>query len=566
MLKITTMMRGMNMIKKLAFVVLMGCLLSAGSTLAQTTCPADVILAFARAGSACLNTGRDQVCYGNGAVTAQGFGGAALFNLPGDRTSTEGVQQLVLGGGAEYSIAQAAFQGSLPTNDQRAITLLAFGDVALTHQVQPRTEIRVTATGTVNIRELPTATAPVLAQIGVRESLIAFARSQDSAWVQVILPGQGTRDDLIGWASLESLTVTGDLNTLALSLNLPGDPLPNANPFQKLTLRTGRDDAPCTGTPESGVLLQAPGSGIALLILNDSLRLSLSGTAFIQADDGTMVINVLDGEALIGLGEFSAQPDYPAGTRGVMTNGTLAPAEPYDPADLAGLPINNLPVRFRVPTPLTAEQIAQAHAAYLARFVTPTPPPPDPTVQAQCRRTVRQNADLRAGPGLNYEIANSIAAGTRIFPALASPDSEGGLWYQLPNSNWISAGLVEETGMCDPVPVTSRADAPSTNFVSLETCESTNGPIRAGQTVTVEFVPPAYETLSEAQNATRWDAGEIRVENRSLRVRASQPIRIANDRWVRTFSAVWTAATGTFRISGQRLDYQVICDISVAVG
>ncbi len=543
--------------KKLILILFLLIIVSAAPLMAQQSCPADVILALARAGSACLNTGRDQACFGNGSVTAQGFGGETLFSQTGNIVDAELIQVLQVGGGSEYSAAIARIQGTLPTADQQSVVIFAFGTAQITNLAPPTNEVLIAATGTLNVRTQPDSTAPIVTQVGVRDSLTANGRIADNSWLRVIVP-QRSAPDLIGWVAQDVINVTGDVNTLTVIRDPETERY--LHPFEVIEISTGEDDAPCAATPESGILLQTPNITDPVAFTINGQSMTIAGTVFMQASSTTALeISILTGEVVFADGVF-----LPAGS--LYRVGVSTEPEPFDAVSLAAMPINNLPARFRLTAPITAESYAAALIAYQARFVTPTPPPPDPTIEAACRRTVRFNADLRAGAGTNYEIVNPIAAGTRIYPVIASPDLNGDLWYQLSNSNWISAAFVEETGNCDPLPITGRADAPSTNGLILETCESTNGPIRAGQTVTIEFVPPAYDNINDANNATRIDPGRIFIENRRIRPTVSAPIAIGSGRYIRTFSTTWQADSGTFRITGDRLTYTVICDIVVPVG
>ncbi len=543
--------------KKMILLLFSFIIVSAAPITAQQSCPADVILALARAGSACLNTGRDQACFGNGSVTAQGFGGESLFSQPGNIVEAEQINTLQVGGGSEYSAAIARIQGTLPTADQQSIVIFAFGTAQITNLAPPMNEILISATGTLNVRTQPNATAPILTQVGVRDSLTANGRISDNSWLRVIVPQRG-EPDLVGWVTQDVINITGDVNMLTVIREPETERY--LHPFEVIEVSTEMDDAPCTGTPESGILLQTPNITDPVTFTINRQVMTIAGTVFLQASNpAALEISVLTGEVVLEDGMY-----LPAGA--LYRFGSSTTFEPFDAASLAAMPINNLPARFRLPAPITEEGYAAALTAYQARFATPTPPPPDPTIEAACRRTVRFNTDLRAGAGTNYEIVNSLAAGTTIYPVVAAPDLNGDLWYQLPSSSWISAAYVEESGNCDPLPVTGRADAPNFNGLILETCESTNGPIRAGQTVTIEFVPPAYDNINDANNATRIDPGRIFIENRRIRPTVSAPIAIGSGRYIRTFSTTWTAESGTFRITGDRLTYTVICDIVVSVG
>ncbi|MEO1289399.1 MAG: hypothetical protein AAFV93_16675, partial [Chloroflexota bacterium] len=109
-------------------------------------------------------------------------------------------------------------------------------------------------------------------------------------------------------------------------------------------------------------------------------------------------------------------------------------------------------------------------------------------------------------------------------------------------------------------------DAPMSNTLILETCDTTNGPLRSGQWVTIEFIHGSWRTLGEAQNATTIDRGRITVNQQWLWVDAAPPRQVAEERFYRTFSGSWLAEAGTYRITGGRLTYSVICDVTVPLG
>src|SRR5689334_4524160 len=99
--------------KRLHFLWLLFFLIPA-AVIAQEACPANVIRAFARAGSACTDVERNQVCFGNG--TVQGlFDSRATdsFALVGERADVGLMQQLIVSSETEYSIASMQLHMSL---------------------------------------------------------------------------------------------------------------------------------------------------------------------------------------------------------------------------------------------------------------------------------------------------------------------------------------------------------------------------------------------------------------------------------------------------------------------
>jgi len=129
---------------------------------------------------------------------------------------------------------------------------------------------------------------------------------------------------------------------------------------------------------------------------------------------------------------------------------------------------------------------------------------------------------------------------------------------------------VYQEGECPEIPVIEEVPPQPYNIYSMERCESLNGPLRVGQRVTIQFTPPAFESLAAAQQAQNIDPGRIEVDNRNLRVTATSPVRLGTvgytDRYVRTFEAIWTAEGGNFRIASARLSYELVCEVTVPFG
>jgi hypothetical protein len=167
--------------------------------------------------------------------------------------------------------------------------------------------------------------------------------------------------------------------------------------------------------------------------------------------------------------------------------------EPYRAADVQSLPVNNLPYRTAIAQSLTVAELEQRIAEHLSKAEATEAPELVAVDDKRCQRVLKRRVTLWAGPGLFYEAINELPAGRAIDPVLQTTDGDQKVWWQLRGSNWIQTSQVEQTGECPPIPVTTTAVAPNTNFLSLETCQTRNGPLRAGQQVTIQFIPPAWE-------------------------------------------------------------------------
>jgi hypothetical protein len=537
-----------------------GFLLSVSSwlpALAQPTCPAAVLLDLSRAASACYGLEREQACIGGEAVVASGFNNAALpFNQVGDRAAIDDLETLLLTPVADaVAVVSLTLQANLTDVEARQATLLLVGEVTLTNEIQPQPEVTAFAQATANLRAEPRPDGDILARVGVTESVIVTGRTRDGNWLRARL-----RDsNAIAWVAAE--VVTGDgLNRLPVVE--PGVPV--YRPFEQITLQTG-DASYCEGALPAGLLVQSPGLDTPVRLNINDAWVEMAGTFFIRATGGLM-IDALAGQAVVG------ETAIPAGAQGVV-EGLAVTVAGYDPAGLASLPLTNLPTFVRPAAPLTAPQIATIQADYtaaLAAQAAPTPAPA-PVVDNACRRFLRRDASLYAGPGDFYEVINGLQSGAAVTPIFQTTDPDGAVWYQLRGSNWLPASMVVEAGACQPIPVTTNVQAPGSNELSLETCQTTNGPLRAGQQVRIVFTPPPFQTYVDARDARRIDPGRITIGSQGYWPRATQPVLIAgtigedDERWLVQFYILWEAVPGTFRIEGDRVSYTPICTITVPV-
>lgn len=181
-------------------------------------------------------------------------------------------------------------------------------------------------------------------------------------------------------------------------------------------------------------------------------------------------------------------------------------------------------------------------------------------------------------PGLTGATVYSVivispAGDRRAFDSETTTDTRGAVWWQLENSGWIARADVVERGDCSgkAVPIAGRVAAPPTNTYSLERCESFSGPVRSGQRVTFEFIPPAWDNIGEALAALRTDPGRFIINSNQYYATVSAPFQLGENvdplegRYLRRFALIWTAEPGTYRITGDWLHYEPICDLTVPV-
>jgi hypothetical protein len=121
--------------------ILASCLLLSLSAMAQEDCPAIVQTALEAVDSLCAETGRNQACYGNLALSAESREGAAnlSFEQPGDLANLADVASLTLNAmdaeNSTWGVALLRVQANLPeTLPGQNVTMLLFGDVEISNR------------------------------------------------------------------------------------------------------------------------------------------------------------------------------------------------------------------------------------------------------------------------------------------------------------------------------------------------------------------------------------------------------------------------------------------------
>ncbi len=535
--------------------------------IAQESCPADVLRAFARAGTACTDVERNYACYGNGSV--QGVFDARSndsFGLVGERADTNYMQQLLVSSFDDYGVALIQLQMSLvDTELGRNVMLLAFGEVTLTNHVPVRPTVPIESTGVLNIRALPDREADILAQYPLRTTITANGITAEGGWLRVEIPDTSE----IGWVAHDVIATADDVTTL----NIVDVNTPFFRPFQLFSVITGSGEW-CAGAPQSGLLVQAPNTVDAVEMTINGVDVRLSGTMVVQIVPGAaMTIRQLDGDTLLQIDSdkqwlvAGSEVNIPIDVA-LNLSGSLLPARPIETSALTGLPVNNLNYRVRLSEPTPQAEIDAQITALEAEqsLITDSSTDNDVMSGQRCIRTAQGRATLYAGPGTFYEVIREIGNGSRLYPVLRLTDSEGVSWLQLNNGHWILASSTESEGQCREIPITEIVQPPLYNMLVLETCDTSNGPIRSGQWVQIEFVDGGWPTYEEALLAPRIDPGRITVNQQRLWIEASSPRNVAEERYYSTFSGAWYAESGTYRIVGNRLSYSVICDVTVPLG
>jgi hypothetical protein len=496
--------------------------------------------------------GTDALCLGNGQAAITYQDGTTATLQPGDVIPSASIERVTLiAADGETPILRLNLRGEARDSDAAQIALVAFGEVWIENPSAPLLTLNALTTGAANIRQQPRADAPILARFNVNDGAILDGRTSDGVWLRVRLPNS----DQSGWLAREVVNAQGNIEALAI---LDETSPPPETPFSRIVWDVSAAPPLCDGALSAGILMQTPDPVDPVILQPHWGEFRFAGTMYISHGLGLAMIQ--------GFAALDQTTYVPAGAR-TSGNGVV----PYSPDALSTLPLTSLPRVAPFPAPITEAEIAAAQAAFVTvEQPTPTPAPTLPAEDTTCRRIVQRDSTLYAGAGDFYEAINEIEAGASVDPVFQTRDPDGGVWWQLRGSNWIAAALVRETGNCQPIPLMDRVVPPSNNTLSLETCESSNGPVRAGQQVEIYFTPPAFQSYAEAEQAPRIDPGQITIGARTYRATAGEPIRLGTvgteDRYLRRFSLYWRASAGTHRIVGERLSYIPICTITVPVG
>jgi hypothetical protein len=333
----------------------------------------------------CQEAGRNQACYGHIRVAAQPQPGIELFQFDtvGDRVNVAEINSLRLSpmdvDSGSWGVALMRLQADIPDEmPDENVTLLLFGDVQVRNVVEELVlrDAEIAAIGNVNVRLEPANSAFVMQTLAPGTALTARGRTEDSDWVNVVLPDDGGA----GWIRSTLIDVEGDLSDLKVTESR----LEGYGPMQAFYLQTGNEVSTCAEAPNDGILIQTPEGVAEVRLWINEVKIRLGSTAFIQARPGNeMVINTVEGRAIVeALGQEQVAP---AGTSiTIPLNENSAPsappseARPYNEQAIHNLPVSNLE-REITPAPAAEETEEPTAAATPTDEPTRVPPTDAPT-------------------------------------------------------------------------------------------------------------------------------------------------------------------------------------------
>ena len=429
----------------------------------ESACPALQQAAFDNVVAHCAEQEAGVLCLGQATVSPVLRGPArtvALLNEPGDSISIADIDWLSISSEDKtWGAARALFPAYAGDDlEARNAALLAFGNVALSlpepaPQPSILADIKVTAAQGANLRALPSTDARVIAKLAVSRELKAIARLPGGGWLQIY-----ATPELRGWIS-ESV-VSAPLERVP-TLGAEADITPLWLPWQRFDFRSGMDDAPCDGAPESGILLQTAEIATPRRFIINGARLLLSGTAWLQAQISSgMLVHVMDGrgrlsapggEAALSSGNFSSIALEQA------DDGALIPAAPptepeaYRYHELSRLPIQALPYETRVS---------------LDRYLVASPAPADGgspleglEADAPCKfSAVSSGANIRSRPDPEAPIIAVMAYRESAEPIARGIGVDSRPWWKLADQIWVRVDATVSGGNCNDLPLIRAAN------------------------------------------------------------------------------------------------------------
>lgn len=439
----------MKVLVPFVVLLLLGMPLAAAAQIDDDTCRAFVQETVELTRESCGATGLNMICYGHPALEWEPRAGeASAFASAGDQVSLALLQSLtgrpfdVTAG--TWGMALLRLRTDLP---DQALQMLVFGDVTLQNLSDAAADflslaVVVSEPTGANLRERPAADAPLVRALYSGDTLTAIGRLADGSWLR--LPD--------GWVAADLIRSRFDLNLLPVFEADTPAPEVLLAPMQTFRFRTGFEDAPCLGAPDSGILLQTPPGATNGFVVVNGAPLDFLGTLFLQTtNEGRTVLSVLEGSAF-----YDGGRTLEAGER--LTYGYQGDDVQY------GAPEDYNFVRSRyLPLQLLEREIELTFS--LGGLLFPFTPGTGflTTIAPDARCTVAWSVDvnLRTGPGTDYPIRRGVAAGFYSYPDARAQGTDGRVWWRLAEAVWVAVDNTAGAGACDRVPLIDAPPLPT---------------------------------------------------------------------------------------------------------
>lgn len=334
---------------------------------AQNVCETLIQTALTDIADLCADMGANMACYDATNTSVSGRDGAILTNNVIDVADIQSLTTSALNNDTNtWGLAKINIQANLPDT---GVTMVIFGDATLTNQTPLITNLPATVTTNGRMRSTPSSALDTNILVGVPQGSTVYVggRNEVGDWLYINYTDYMTGALFTGWISNQVLQFDTDRMLLDV---VDGTRLIYA-PMQAFTLTTG-DTSGCGDVPTSGLLIQTPeGDTRAELVVN-GVKILLGSTAYLQTADNALMVNVIEGSAIVQAENYSQFA--PAGTfvSVPLTDDSLAtvdiPSEPMPYAEiLANLSTFNLAETAQQPvfsapltiaTPIPEDEIA----------------------------------------------------------------------------------------------------------------------------------------------------------------------------------------------------------------
>lgn len=379
-------------------------------------------------------------CYGNGEIVSELRPDADDFNSAGQVIDLGQVRTLTTRADSNDVLIMTP---RLNLVDEPA-TLVMFGDGRLENLSDANGDfvplnVTIARQEGANIRAQPNSESGILEARSWGEMLTAIARTEDSAWIQVIVSGTS------GWVASE-LLAEQDFSVLPVNNtdeNLSGGIY---GAMQNIRYYSEPVSEFCVGAPPSGLLLQSPADTDAIIIIND-LGLLFNGTLYVQAnlEDG-MTISILEGYINLLDDVFAAD----AGDRFTVELDETAQAvnmpdfvEAYNFSYANAAPLELLPREFELV--FNVEGLLtpfEPGTGYLTSMALDDP----------CTIGWAGEVNLRAGPGTEYPIQQGVGANFAANPIARAVSTTNEVWWKIAEDVWVLASITVFAGNCGDLP------------------------------------------------------------------------------------------------------------------
>ncbi len=292
----------------------------------EVACNTMIETVLTEVGNTCINLGRNEVCYGNGPVSAILKDDTLFFDAPGDIIPVEAIETVITRtadpDSSEWGIVLMDVQADLPAESD-SVRLLLYGGVTMSDAVEASGEqafctLTNTSGSNINLRAGPGTAYRTVDIFDQNTSLDVFGRSEDEDWF--LTPR--------GWVA--AWLIENVCNIDEMPVRSAEDTVSNFSaPMQAFTVQMD-ENARCQAAP-TGMMIQSPRGQTASLMVNN-VEMQIGSTAFLtmRDDNSRMIIRTLEGNVVATSGGVSREI-VPGMETEVVFDEEGEPGEPDEP-------------------------------------------------------------------------------------------------------------------------------------------------------------------------------------------------------------------------------------------